>query len=143
MKMKGKSITELHEGQTADFTKTITNAEILAFATLSGDYNPLHIDPSAAAEGVFGGIIAHGMLVAGLISTAIGTGLPGPGTIYLKQSLRFTKPVRSGDTIRARVEVISLDPVKNRATLSTICSNQRREVVLEGEAVVIPPKAVQ
>jgi len=138
--MKGKTIGELQEGETADVTKTVTQAEILAFATVSGDHNPLHVDPGEAAGSVFGGIVAHGMLVAGLISAVIGTKLPGPGTVYLKQSLKFTKPVRPNDTVRARVQVTSLDFSRNRATLSTVCTNQKGEVVLEGEALVMPPK---
>ena len=138
--MKGKTIGELRLGDTAEVIKTVTQAAILAFAAASGDHNPLHVDPEEAAAGVFGGIVAHGMLVAALISAVIGTKLPGPGTVYLKQTLKFTKPVRPDDTIRARVEVTSLDLSRNRATLSTVCTNQKEEVVLEGEALVMPPK---
>jgi len=138
--MKGKTIAELREGDTAQLTKTVTQADILAFAEVSGDHNPLHVDPEKAAAGAFGGIVAHGMLAAGLISAVIGMQLPGPGTVYLKQSLKFTKPVRPGDTVTARVQVVALDPAKNRVSLRTTCLNHNGEVVLEGDALVKPPQ---
>ena len=137
--MKGKSIGELRAGQSADFSKTITREDILAYASVSGDCNPVHVDPAQAAGSIFGGVVAHGMLVAGLISAVIGTRLPGPGTVYLKQSLKFTRPVRPGDTVTARVEVVALDQARNRVTLATSCVNQDGETVIVGEAHVMPP----
>lgn len=106
------------------------------FRDLSGDYNPLHFDEEWAKTTIFNGRIAHGLLTASFISTAIGMKLPGPGTIYLGQSMNFMGPVRIGDTITARVEVASLNDEKHRVTLKTLCTNQDQEVVIEGEAII-------
>jgi 3-hydroxybutyryl-CoA dehydratase len=129
---------ELAAGDSAEFTKTVTETDVVLYAGITGDLNPAHMDEVSASAGRFGGRIAHGMLVAGFISTVLGTRLPGPGTIYLSQSLRFTAPVRLGDTVTARVEVAELLP-KRRARLATTVRNQRGETVVEGEATVMVP----
>jgi 3-hydroxybutyryl-CoA dehydratase len=123
-------------GQSAEFAKTITEADVVLFAGITGDFNPVHVDAEAAAASRFGGRIAHGMLSASLISTVLGTRLPGPGAIYLSQSLRFTAPVRIGDTVTARVEVVEVME-KRRVRLVTTCRTQGGTVVVEGEAVVM------
>jgi 3-hydroxybutyryl-CoA dehydratase len=138
----GRTIAELSIGDTAAFSKTISEYDVYAFAGITGDLNPVHIDRIAAEASPFGGRVAHGMLTAALLSTVLGLKLPGPGTIYLSQSLRFRKPVYIGDTITARVEVAELNVDKNRVRLATRCTNERGEVVAEGESVVMPPKAL-
>lgn len=127
---------ELFVGQTAEYSKTVTDADVMAFAGLTGDFNPVHVDAEAAARTRFGGRVAHGMLSGGLISAAIANRLPGPGSIYLAQSLRFTAPVRLDDTVTVTVEVIELLP-KKRVRLSTRCRNQNGETVIDGEATVL------
>ena len=134
------SVDQLQAGQTASFSKTITEHDVYTFAGLSGDFNPAHVNEVEAQKGMFGKRIAHGMLSAGFISTVLGTQLPGPGTIYMGQELRFTKPVFFGDTITATVTVAELIPEKNRAILDTVCTNQNGEVVIKGKATVMPPK---
>ena len=134
--MKATKYSDLHIGQFAEVTHTITEEDIQTFGDLSGDYNPLHFDEEWAKTTVFNGRIAHGLLTASFISAAIGMKLPGPGTIYLGQSMNFMGPVRIGDTITARVEVASLNDEKHRVTLKTLCTNQNQEVVIEGEAVI-------
>ncbi|MGH7041677.1 MAG: MaoC family dehydratase [Acetobacteraceae bacterium] len=129
---------DLAVGQTASVGKTITEADILLFAAVSTDTNPVHINAEAAKASLFGERIAHGMLSAGLISAVLGTRLPGPGTIYMGQTLRFRAPVKIGATVVATVEVTALNPEKHRATLKTICT-VGEEVVIEGEAVVQVP----
>lgn len=124
------------QGDKASYTKTITAKEIEAFALLSGDDNPLHLDENYANRTRFQGRIAHGMLTASLISTVIGTKLPGPGAIYLGQELKFLKPVMIGDTITATATVTSYNEVKHLLVLLTECSNQRGEIVITGEAKV-------
>jgi 3-hydroxybutyryl-CoA dehydratase len=126
----------LSVGQSAEFAKTITEADVVLFAGITGDFNPVHVDEQAAAASRFGGRIAHGMLSASLISTVLGTRLPGPGAIYLSQSLRFTAPVRIGDTVTARVQVLEVME-KRRVRLETTCRTQEGTVVVEGEAVVM------
>ena len=135
---QGVCFEDLKPGDSASTGKTITEADILLFAAVSTDTNPVHIDAEAAAGSLFKERVAHGMLSAGLISAVLGTRLPGPGTIYLSQTLRFRAPVRIGDTVTATVTVTSLDAAKKRATLSTVCTVAGRPVI-EGEAVVIPP----
>jgi len=127
----------LNPGETASRTTTITDDMIRAFATLTGDSNPVHLDDAYAATTRFGRRIAHGMIAAGLISAALANDLPGPGTVYLSQTLQFKAPVYPGDMITTTVEVKSVRPDKPIATLSTICKNQENAVVLEGEAVVL------
>ncbi len=123
-------------GQRAEYSKTITDADVMMFAEVTGDFNPVHTDEEAAAKTRFGGRIAHGMLSAGLISAAIAGKLPGPGSIYLGQTLKFTAPVRLDDTITTTLVVIELLS-KNRVRLSTTCRNQKNETVIEGEATVM------
>ena len=130
-------IDELSVGQVAELAKTVTESDIVLFAGVTGDFNPVHVDAEAAKQSVFGERIAHGMLSAGFISAVLGMRLPGPGSIYLSQTLRFTKPVRIGDTVRARVEVVEVIAAKRRVRLATTCRNQNDEVVVEGEAVVM------
>src|ERR1035437_4645693 len=126
---------DLAVGQTASLGKTITEADILMYAAVSTDTNPLHLNAEAAKASIFGERIAHGMLSAGLISAVLGTTLPGPGTIYLGQTLRFRRPVKIGDTVTATVEVTALDPVKKQATLKTVCTANGKGVI-DGEAQV-------
>ena len=138
--MKGITISEMKVGDSASFTKTVSEHDVYAYAGVSGDFNPAHVNEVEAQKGMFGKRIAHGMLSAGFISTVLGTQLPGPGTIYMGQELRFTKPVFFGDTITATVTVAELIPEKNRAILDTVCTNQNGEVVIKGKATVMPPK---
>jgi 3-hydroxybutyryl-CoA dehydratase len=128
-------------GDAAEFSKTVSESDIYLYAGISGDFNPAHIDAVYAAGTFFKKRIAHGMLSAGFISAVIGTRLPGTGTIYVGQQLNFLAPVYVGDTITARVTVAAINAEKNRVTLKTTCSNQEGTVVLDGEAVVSPPKA--
>lgn len=138
--MKGKTINELNLGDKAYFQKTITETDVYMYAGITGDLNPAHINEEYAKDTMFKGRIAHGMLTAGLISAVLGMQLPGPGTIYLKQDLKFTAPVRIGDTIKAEVEVSEMIVEKNRIKLRTTCTNQNGDVVLDGEATVMPPR---
>lgn len=127
----------LEVGDKATFRRTVTEADIALFAGATGDTNPFHFDEEYAARGMFKKRIAHGMLVTGYISTILGTILPGPGTIYLSQTLQFKKPVFIGDTITAIAEITKIKENKPIVTLKTDCVNQRGETVLEGEAVVL------
>jgi 3-hydroxybutyryl-CoA dehydratase len=138
--MSGKSILELRMHEKAEFAKTVSETDIYLYAGVSGDFNPAHINEEYAKDTFFKTRIAHGMLSASFISTVIGTRLPGPGTIYLDQSLKFLAPVRIGDTITARAEVVDIMNEKNKVRLKTDCINQDGITVLEGEAVVSPPK---
>lgn len=139
--MKGITIAEMKVGDSASFTKTVTETDVVLYAGISGDFNPAHINDEEAKKGMFGRRIAHGMLSAGFISNVLGTTLPGPGTIYMGQELRFTKPVFIGDTVTATLTVHEIIPEKNRAKLETVVTNQRGEVVITGMATVMPPKA--
>jgi len=134
--MDGYFFEDLSLGQSASFAKTITEADILLFAAVSGDTNPVHINAEAAAASMFKERIAHGMLSASLISTVLGTKLPGAGTIYLAQNLKFKAPVRIGQTVSATVVVTALDAAKKRVTLSTTCTVEGKAVI-EGEATVM------
>ncbi len=136
--LHGFFFEDLRVGQTAVVARTLTEADIVMFAGISGDTNPVHINEEFAAGTMFSGRIAHGMLTASFISTVIGTRLPGPGSIYLSQSLRFKAPVRVGDTLWARATVTELVPEKRRASLATTVT-VRDKIVLEGEAVVMVP----
>ncbi|MFW9833233.1 MAG: MaoC family dehydratase [Candidatus Thorarchaeota archaeon] len=135
--MKLTKYSDLKIGQSAEVTHTITAEDIQTFGDLSGDYNPLHFNDEWAKTTIFGGRIAHGLLSASFISTVIGMKLPGPGTIYLSQSMKFMRPVRIGDTITARVEVAALNDEKKRVTMKTVCTNQDQEVVVDGEALIM------
>jgi 3-hydroxybutyryl-CoA dehydratase len=134
----GYRFEDLKIGQTATLSKTITEADVLMYGAVSHDTNPIHFDEEYAGQCRFGGRIAHGMLPAGLISAVLGTRLPGPGTIYLRQSLIFRAPVRIGQTVKAIVEITGLNPSRKSATLSTRCV-VKEQVVIEGEAVVMVP----
>lgn len=127
----------LNPGDKASRTTMITDEMIRAFANLTGDSNPVHLDDAYAATTRFGRRIAHGMIAAGLISATLANDLPGPGTVYLSQTLQFKAPVYPGDTITTTVEVKSVRPDKPIASLITTCKNQDDVVVLEGEAVVL------
>ena len=135
--MDGIAYEDLHIGQTASIGKTVTEADILMFAAVSLDTNPVHLNAEAAAASIFKERVAHGMLSAGLISAVLGTQLPGAGTIYLAQTLQFRRPVKIGDTVTATAEVTALDAEKKRATLKTTCT-VAGNVVIEGEATVMP-----
>jgi len=139
--MRGKSMEEIHIGDVAEFAKTVSETDVYLYAGLSGDLNPAHVNEAHAQKTFFKTRIAHGMLSAGFISAVLGMQLPGPGTIYLRQELNFMAPVRIGDTITARVEVIEKNAEKNRLRLRTNCTNQEGKIVIDGEALVMPPKA--
>ncbi len=128
-------------GDAAEFAKTVTETDIYLYAGITGDFNPAHVNEAYAKNTFFKTRIAHGMLTAGFVSAIIANQLPGPGTIYMKQELSFLAPVRIGDTITARVEVLELLAEKNRVRLKTTCSNQDGVTVLTGEGLVSPPKA--
>jgi acyl dehydratase len=130
-------MSPLQLGDKASRTTTISDDMIRAFASLTGDTNPIHLDDAYAASTRFGRRIAHGMIAAGLISATLANDLPGPGTIYLSQTLQFKAPIHPGDTITTTVEVKSARPDKPIVTLGTVCKNQDDVVVLEGEAVVL------
>jgi 3-hydroxybutyryl-CoA dehydratase len=132
-------LVKLEIGVRASRTKTITDEDIRAFASASGDTNAVHLDEAYAATTPFQRRIAHGMLTASLISAVLGNDLPGPGTIYLGQDLKFKAPVFLGDTITATVELVKYREDKRIATFVTTCTNQDGILVLEGEAVVIAP----
>ena len=132
----GYDIEDLQVGMTATFAKTITEADIVLFAGVSGDNNAIHTNEEFARTTIFGGRIAHGFLSASVISAAVANRLPGPGTVYLSQSLRFKAPVKPGDTVHATVTVKSLYPEKARAELDTVCT-VKGKVVIEGEALVM------
>lgn len=133
------TLDELHVGQSAEHTRTVTQADIAAFADVSGDHNPVHLDAAFAASTPFKGVVAHGMLSGAFISALIAGELPGRGSIYLSQSLSFRRPVRPGDAVTTRVMITAIDADKGRVTLATTCTVAGRAVV-EGEAVVLAPK---
>lgn len=135
-----RTIDTIQVGDSATFTKTVSESDVYMYAGISGDFNPAHINAVEAEKGIFGERIAHGMLTASFISTVLGTSLPGPGTIYLSQELSFKRPVKFGDTIEAKVEVIEKIEEKNRLILRTTCTNQHGELVIDGKAMVMPPK---
>ena len=132
----GLYIEDLEEGMTAAFGKTITDADILMFAGVSGDTNPVHLNEEFAGGTAFKGRIAHGMLTASLVSTVIGTKLPGPGCIYVSQSLKFLAPVRAGDTVRAIVTIRQINHERRRVTMETVCMVGDKKV-LDGEALIM------
>jgi 3-hydroxybutyryl-CoA dehydratase len=141
--MRGKTVDELKIGERARLAKTIAESDVYGYAGITGDFNPAHINQEYAETTYFKSRIAHGLLSAGFISAAIGTVLPGPGTVYLKQELSFMAPVYIGDTITASVEVAEINADKNRVVLKTTCENQKGELVIEGKALVSPPKKPQ
>ncbi len=137
--MTAGTVHEIRVGDRARLTRRVSRADLVLFAAATGDTNPVHFDPEYAASTRFGGPIAHGILAAGFVSAAIAGELPGPGTVYLSQTLRFRAPVRVGDEITAEVEVTRVDAGRNRVWLRTVCRNQDGVTVLDGEAVVMPP----
>ena len=138
MSLHGFFFEDLAVGQTAVFSKTVTEADIVLFAAVSGDTNPVHVNEEYARETMFKGRIAHGMLSASLISTVFGTKLPGPGCIYIAQNLKFKAPVKIGDTVVAKVEVTELFPEKKRANFKTTVS-VGSTVVIDGDATLMVP----
>ena len=126
-------------GQKAEYSRTVTEHDIIRFAEITGDNNPVHTDESYAKNSIFKGRIAHGFLSASFISTVLASKLPGPGTIYLKQDLDFKRPVRIGDEITAQVEVVAKEDKSKKITLRTICFNQKNTVVVDGQALVALP----
>jgi 3-hydroxybutyryl-CoA dehydratase len=137
--LSGMFLEDLSVGQSAELARTVTGADLEAFADVTGDDNPVHLDEAFAAATPFGGRIAHGMLSAGYISAVIGTRLPGSGAIYVSQSLRFRRPVRIGDTVTARAEITAIDEARGRVTLKTVCSVAGKAVV-DGEAEIMVPR---
>lgn len=131
-------IDQLQPGMSASTSKTVTEADIILFAGISTDVNPAHLDEEYAKGTMFGGRIAHGMLSAGFISAVLANKMPGPGTIYLSQTLKFKAPVRPGDTVTATATVKEVNIAKNRVTLDTVCTVAGK-VVIEGECVMMPP----
>jgi 3-hydroxybutyryl-CoA dehydratase len=138
--MEGKKMSQISIDDEAKFAKTITEYDVYSFAGIVGDFNAMHINKEYAKDTMFKERIAHGIIGAGLISTVIGTYLPGEGTIYLSQNTKFMKPVYFGDTITAYVKVIEKNEEKNKIKLYTKCTNQNNEIVIEGESIVMPPR---
>ena len=138
--MIGKTIDELKVGDSAKFSKTISDSDVYLFAGVTGDFNPAHVDEEYAKNTYFKTRIVHGMLTASFISTVIGTKLPGPGTIYMRQAVNFLAPVHMGDTITAHAEISEIDMDKKKVRLKTFCTNQEGTTVLDGEALVSPPR---
>jgi len=138
--MIGLTIEDIEVGDSAQVVRRATDEDIVAFVESVGDYNPIHADPEYASTTIFKEPIAPGIWTAGLISAVIGTRLPGPGAIYLSQELKFLKPVLFGDVITARAEVVEVMRERNRMRLRTVCTNQRGDEVLTGEALVMPSK---
>jgi acyl dehydratase len=154
MKISNVTFDEIAIGDTATYTRLITNQEVEAFAAISGDHNPLHLDPEYAATTAFGECIAHGMLTGALISAAIAMQLPGPGSVYLSQNIQFRTPVFLGDTLTVTLEVIDKHRKRPWVTLDCTVENQEGKAVAKGEAqvaaptetetvTVVPPPAIQ
>jgi len=138
--MIGKTIDELRVGQSAQFSKTISESDVYLFAGITGDFNPAHVDEEYSRGTYFETRVAHGMLTASFISTIVGTMLPGPGSIYVSQEVNFLAPVKIGDTITTTAEVTELLTEKKHIRLKTFCTNQDGTVVIDGQAVVSPPR---
>lgn len=137
--VRNRTFDEIAVGDSASIERTLTAEDIQLFAVMSGDVNPAHLDAEYAASTRFHGVIAHGMWGGALISAVLGTRLPGPGTVYLAQTLKFLRPVRVGDTLTVRVCVSTRDEAKKRLTLACSCTNQQGEAVIDGEATVLAP----
>jgi len=137
--MQGLFLEDLSLGQSAELVRTVDEAAIVAFAQVTGDENPVHLDEAYAATTPFKTRIAHGMLSAGYISAVIGTKLPGPGAIYMSQALKFKRPVKIGDVVTARATITAIDAEKGRVTLETLCEVDGK-AVLEGEALIMVPR---
>lgn len=140
LSMLGKTIDELKVADFAEFTKTVSESDIYLYAGITGDFNPAHINEGYARKTFFKTRIAHGMLAAGFISAVLGTRLPGPGTIFVRQELNFLAPVRIGDTITARAEVSEILHDIKQVRMKVSCTNQDGTVVLDGESLVSPPR---
>lgn len=138
--LDGFSYDELQIGSTAYYSKTITEHDVYSFAGISGDVNPAHVNETGATAMKLPGRIAHGALTAGLVSTALGTKMPGQGCLYLSQNSKFIRMVRFGDTLTVRLEVMAKDDEKKRVTIKTEVFNQNDELVLTGEAKMLPKK---
>lgn len=136
----GKSIDEIQVGDTAFFSKTISETDIYQFAAVTGDFNPAHVNEAYAQGTFFKRRIAHGMLTVSLVSNILGTQLPGPGTIFVSESVSFMKPVYIQDTIEASVEIVEIDHSRNRIRFEAACINQNDDQVLHAEGIVMPPK---
>lgn len=136
----GKSIDELKVGDIAYFAKTISETDIYQFAAVTGDFNPAHVNEVYAKTTFFKNRIAHGMLTLSLVSNVLGTELPGPGTIFVSESVEFMAPVYIEDTIEASVEVVEINAEKNRIKFEAFCTNQHGKKVARAEGVVMPPK---
>ena len=134
---------DIELGETASITKMISEADVVNFAGIIGDFNPLHVNPVYAKDSMFGERICHGMLTASFISTLVGCGIPGRNGLYLSQEVKFVKPVKIGDTITATAEVIEKIDAKRRIVMHTVIKNQRDEVVVDGKAVVMVMKKKQ
>ncbi len=137
--MNGFYLEDLSVDQGAESSREVRESDLVAFAAVTGDDNPVHLDEAYAAKTPFGGRIAHGMLSAGYISALIAKKLPGPGAIYVSQTLRFRRPVRIGDVVTARAEILAIDPAKGRVILTTTCLVAGK-VVVEGEAEILAPR---
>jgi 3-hydroxybutyryl-CoA dehydratase len=138
--MIAKTIKDICLGESSSFSKTITEADVVLFAGVTGDMNPVHMNDVYAKASMFKNRICHGGLVSALFSTVLGTSLPGVGTIYLSQESKFIKPVYLNDTITATVEVIEILESKNRVVLKTTATNQNGDIVVTGQALVMPPR---
>lgn len=137
--LTNRTFDQIAVGETASLSRLVSQDDIEIFAAETGDVNPAHLDAAYASTDVFGHVVIHGMWTAGLISTLLGTALPGPGTIYLGQTLRFLRPVAPGDTVTATVTVKEKKDSKHIVVLDTRCANQKGEEVLTGEATVMAP----
>jgi len=136
----GKTIDELSVGERAELSKTISESDVYLFAGITGDLNPAHVNERYARQTRFGRRVVHGMLLGGLISSVLANQLPGPGTIYVEQRLEFLAPVFIGDTVTARVEVLSKSDDGKRVTLETVVLGDDGAEVVRGSAVVSPPR---
>jgi 3-hydroxybutyryl-CoA dehydratase len=137
--LHGHYIEDLEVGMSACLSRTVTEADVVLFAGISGDTNPIHLSQEFAAGSVFKGRVAHGMLTAGLISGVLGSRLPGPGAIYLSQNLAFKAPVKIGDTVTVRATVTDINRERRRVTMKTVCS-VGGTVVIDGEALLLVPR---
>lgn len=140
IKFHTRTIDEIQIGMLATYSHTVTDADVKAFAALTGDYNPLHLNDEFAANSKFGARIAHGMYLASFFPALMGNQITGPGSVYVSQNLRFKKPVYLGDTVVAEVSVSSINVAKRRVFFNTVCS-VKECVVIEGEAEVFIPKS--
>ncbi len=140
MELECRTIDEIKAGDSAQLVRKVTLEDIFGFAGVTGDINPVHVDRAFAAGSMFKGQIAHGMFTASLISAVLAGRLPGVGTIYLGQTLKFLAPVRPGDEVTAGVEVLSVDREKGKVVLATVVTNQDDKKVLVGEATVLAPR---